>query len=104
MRRAAPRAEASDNELVIRCPACGNDGRRGAIRYLVDVASWAEVIALRRGDVLELAGPLAPTMQDAPARPRLECWAVRPAPDNRVCAHRWELPDGVRGIAWRVRS
>lgn len=97
-------ATAQQTPPELRCPRCGNDGTKGVIRYLVYVTSWAEVLGLRRGDVLELAGPLAPTMQDQPARPRLECWAVRPAPDNRVCGHRWELPAGVRGIAWRVRS
>ncbi|MCZ7682445.1 MAG: hypothetical protein M5U28_28100 [Sandaracinaceae bacterium] len=90
-------------EPVIRCPACGNAGERGAIRYIVDVTSWAEVLR-ERGGVLELSGPLRPSMQDAPAHPRLECWAVRPAPDNRVCGHRWELPAVIRGLVWRVRS
>ncbi|MBZ0121638.1 MAG: hypothetical protein K8H88_31870 [Sandaracinaceae bacterium] len=90
--------------VELRCPSCRNDGTRGVIRFLADVTSWAEVLGLRRGDVLELAGPLALSMRDHHARPRLECWAVRPAPDNRVCGHRWDLPAGVRGIAWRVRS
>jgi hypothetical protein len=89
---------------VLRCPSCGNDGTLGVFRYLVDIVSWAEVIALRHGDVLELAGPLARTMHDKPARPRLECWAFRPPPDNRFCGHRWDLPADVRGIAWRLRA
>jgi hypothetical protein len=88
---------------IIRCPSCGNAGDRGVIRYIVDVTSWAEVLR-ERGGVLELAGPLRPTMQDAPARPRLECWALRPAPDNRLCCHRWELPPEIRGLVWRVGS
>lgn len=94
--------EAIDAPLI-RCPSCGNVGDRGAIRYLVDVVSWAEVLR-ERGGVLELAGPLRPTMQDAPARPRLECWAIRPSPDNRLCGHRWELPSEIRGLVWRVGS
>lgn len=94
---------ATPTEPIIRCPACGNSGERGVIRYVVDVTSWAGVLR-ERGGVLELAGPLRPSMQDAPARPRLECWAVRPAPDNRVCGHRWDLPAVVRGLVWRVRS
>lgn len=89
---------------VLHCPSCGNDGTRGVFRYMVDVVSWAEVIALRRGDVIELAGALAPTMNDKVERPRLECHAIRPAPDNRFCGHRWTLPESIRGIAWRVPS
>ena len=88
---------------ILVCPCCGNMGERGVIRYVVDVTSWAEVLR-ERGGVLELAGPLHPTKQDAPARPRLECWAMRPAPDNRSCGHRWELPSEIRGLVWRVRS
>jgi len=100
----APNTSASSDAPTLRCPNCGNDGRRGVFRYLVDVVSWAEVIALRRGDVLELAGPLAPTMNDKAERPRLECHAIRPAPDNRYCGHRFPLPESITGIAWRVRS
>lgn len=91
------------NEPILCCPACGNAGELGAIRFLVDVTSWAEVLR-ERGGVLELAGPLRPSMQDEHARPRLECWAVRPAPDNRVCGHRWDLPADIRGLVWRIRS
>lgn len=87
----------------LRCPSCGNGGERGVIRYLADVISWAEVLRESNG-VLEVAGPLRPTMQDAPARPRLECWALRPAPDNRLCGHRWDLPSDIRGLVWRVGS
>lgn len=97
-------ASGSTDTPILRCPNCGNDGTRGVFRYLVDVVSWAEVIALRRGDVLELAGPLAPTMNDKAERPRLECHAIRPAPDNRYCGHRFALPTNITGIAWRVRS
>lgn len=91
-----------ESALELRCPACGNDGSRGTIRYLVQVVQWAEVVALRRGDVLELAGPLTRSMRDEPARARLECWAVDEK--ERVCGRRFELPAGLRGIAWRVDS
>lgn len=87
----------------LTCPSCGNDGTHGAIRYLVDVVSFAEVIALDEG-VLRLAGPLSPTMQDPHARPRFECWAVGPSPANRVCGRRWPVPDGIVRVAWQVRS
>lgn len=95
-------AATTPSEPIMRCPACGNAGEQ-PIRFLVDVTSWAEVLR-ERGGVLELAGPLRPSMQDAHARPRLECWALRPAPDNRLCGHRWEIPAAIRGLVWRLRS
>jgi hypothetical protein len=87
----------------LRCPSCGNDSSRGVVRYLVDVPSWADALRVRAG-VLEVRGPLAPVMGAKSSRPRLECHALRPAPDNRYCGHQWELPESIRGIAWRVRS
>lgn len=100
----APTIEIGSDAIAVelRCPACGNDGSRGTIRYLVQAVQWAEVVALTRGDVLELAGPLTRSMRDEPARARLECRAVDEK--DHVCGRRFELPAGVRGIAWRVAS
>lgn len=89
----------------LRCPACGNDGREGPIHYVVNSDRSAEVVALRRGNVLELVGPVAPSTREGPGSARLECRAAGPdGPDGRICGHRFPLPEGVRGIVWRIRS
>jgi hypothetical protein len=85
----------------LRCPACGNDGERGEVRYLVDGSSRTAVVALCAG-VIELAGPTPSSARGA--RPRLECWALRSTNGQTVCRRQWDLPEGIRGITWRVRS
>jgi hypothetical protein len=80
--------------IEVRCPRCGNDGSRGAIRYLVDIVCCAEVIRLGDGAVLELAGPLRESVRDPHVRPRFEC----------VCGHRWPVPDGIVHVTWEMRS
>lgn len=80
--------------IEARCPKCGNDGSRGAIRYLVDVVCRADVIRVGDGAVLELAGPLRESVRDPHMRPRFEC----------TCGHRWPVPDGISRVTWEVRS
>jgi len=87
--------------VELRCPTCNNHGDRGEIRYLVDGSSRTAVLALSAG-VIELAGP-AP-LSSRGARPRLECWAVRSTNGQSVCRRQWDLPAGIVGITWRVRS
>jgi hypothetical protein len=80
--------------IEVRCPKCGNDGRRGSIRYLVDMVCRADVVRLGDGAVLELAGPLRESVRDPHMRPRFEC----------VCGHRWPVPDGISRVTWEARS
>jgi hypothetical protein len=91
--------DASADEL--RCPTCGNAGDQGEIRYLVDGTARTAVLALAAG-VLELAGPSPSSRRGA--RPRLECWALRSTNSQSVCRRQWDLPSGIIGITWRVRS
>ncbi len=96
-------AARDDVGVELRCPACGNDGGLGEVRYLVEVVSSAEVVALRKGAVLELTGPPTRSTRDEPARSWLECRAEVDDGD-RLCGRRFEVPAGIRGICWRVGS
>lgn len=90
---------ASRAPIGLVCPSCGNDGTRGVIRFVASPHSSAKILCLRR-DVIELASPVARS-NDNTDFPYLLCCATRRS-SGPPCGHVWGLPDGVRGIAWRM--
>lgn len=95
----APAVSASVRRVPIgiTCPACGNDGSRGAIRFVASATSSAEIVAFRR-DVLELVAAVGRS-GDA-TFPYLRCKAPVEGV-ARECDRAFPVPTSLVGIAWR---
>jgi hypothetical protein len=78
---------------AFRCPKCGNDGTRGALRFLEDITCYRPILGVK-GGVLEIDGLYRTDGYDDGANARFECRARILNDDGlaTVCEHEWPVP------------
>jgi hypothetical protein len=83
----------SEHIGALRCPRCGNDGERGELRFVEDIACYRPVVGVKDG-TLQIDGLYRTDGYDDGTNMRFECLAQITTEDGRhtCCFHEWPVP------------